>query len=312
MSSRSWWMVTALALALLTPTLAAQSFEGVIRQRTIEVEEDLLFELMDDENEPDFDSEEEWLVYAAQRLFAIPTDRLVNQGASVMEMDTWVKGRRFRVSGWDEMGSGYMVYDGDSRTSYMVNVDERWFIRISRDDVDAATKDAERMAEEMAERMGLDLKELERQAKEAEAEEGWEDWDEEEIRTTVRDLDGTRTVAGMQASGRLAVTAEMVAQGWCADDGMGFMEAFKQLAADMGVDEDEWEEDGPAPEDLVCGDRMPLLMQVFELYGGFGGGSYTVEELVALDETPVDDDMFEIPAEFEERTLSDIWGGRDR
>ena len=82
------WVRSTVALAIVSlaapVVLGAQSFEGVVRQRTVEIDEDRLMEMMYDEDreEPEFDSEEEWVAWTAAALFDIPISELIADGSA--------------------------------------------------------------------------------------------------------------------------------------------------------------------------------------------------------------------------------------
>ena len=307
MKARWPWLFAMMTIAVAPVALTGQSFEGVIRQRTIEVGENELVELMDDlyapdQDEPDFDSEEEWIAYVASRLFDVPIERFVaDRLGEVTEVTTWVKGNRFRsdISAVSELG--YTILDGESGEMFMVNPDERWYVRMSKEEMDAMVEDAMR---QMAAEMGIDLEEMRRMTEEMEME-----MDMGAAPSRIRDLGETRQVAGMRGAGREAVSSEEAVRAWCAVQNPDFADALATFAEQMGFDEDDMEDEGgPALEDLACEDKLPLLVQTYMPYGGMGGGSYSIDEYVSFEETSVDDDVFEIPDGYEEKSMSDLWG----
>lgn len=314
MNARWPWLSAALSLVLIPAALTAQSFEGVVRHRSIEVDEDVLAELLypDDLEEPDFDDEADWLAWTAKRLFSVPVAGLVSDGsADVTETTTWVKGDRFRA---DVSGTGdgmYTIYDAGEM--FLVQPAEQWYVRMSREEIDAATEAAMAEAEAMAAEMGVDLEEMRRMAEEMGSEEAYmEGMDAPAPR--IRDLGDVRTVAGLRAVGREVVTSDEVVHAWCAEESPPFADALSEMIEQLGFQEEE-EDDmgfgGPAAEDLACEDRMPMFVQSFVAWGGsMGAGIYSIDEVVAIERTSVDDAKFEIPAGFEERSLSDLWGVR--
>jgi hypothetical protein len=76
-----------------------------------------------------------------------------------------------------------------------------------------------------------------------------------------------------------------------------------------GFDEEDEEEygydAGPSAEELLCEGKVPVRIQLFSA-GGWGQ-TYTVEEIVAIEPTSVSDDRFEVPSDYTERKLSDMW-----
>lgn len=314
-------LVLAAPMSLLSPaTLEAQSFEGIVRQRTVEIGEDALADVLypEDVEEPEFDTEEEWLAWTANRVFAIQVQDFVSDGsAELVETTVWIKRDRFRAA----LGDGsdmYMIYEGNTAEMIMVNPVERWYVRMSQEAIDEVTEAAMEEAEAMAAEMGIDLEEMQRMAAEmaADMEEDMEMGGDMEgmhaAPAQIRDLGDTRTIAGIRAVGREVVTSGEVVRAWCATENPPFADALEKMIEQMGFDEDEEDEymglGGPAGEDLACEDRIPLLVQTFSMYDGFGGASYSIEEMISIEPSSVDDEKFEIPDGFEERDLSALWG----
>jgi hypothetical protein len=304
MQPRLRWLLPIVTLSLVPGSLAPQSFEGIIRQRTVAVEEDGLMDVLypEDLEEPDFDSQEEWLRWTASRLFAIPLDQFLSDGyAEVTETTTWVKGSRFRAneSGFSEQG--YTILDGESGEMFMVNPEERWYVRTSREEIDAATGAALRQAEEMAAQMGVDLEEMQRMAEEM----GLGEEGEEEFPSTVRDLGESVTIAGIRAFGREVVSEEEITHAWCAEENPAFVATLMKMVEQLGFDEEDREMVGGA--ELACGEQLPLRVQTYSL-GSFMGEGYSVEEFLSVEQAPVDGDLFEIPEGYTEKSLQDLWG----
>ena len=307
-------LVFGLAMALPSWT-SAQSFEGTVTQRTIEVDEQALFDLfLSEADEPDFETEEDWIRYTARRLFESPLGELhKTDGVQVQEFTLWVKGSKAR---FDQGGMGedtYTIIDAKSRTTWMVIPSQRSYIEISAEDVESATGDAERMAEEMMKKMGIDPEDLEQYDEEYDEEYDDEDYQEEGVFTgfkpEVRPLGSTKDVNGFFVTGQEAVAGFEIAVGWCAEDGQGLVGTMESLAALSGFDEEEEDEfgpdEGPSAQDLLCEGKLPVRVQIFSAAGW--GQTYTVDEILAIEKTSVPDDRFLIPAGFAEKKLSDFW-----
>ncbi len=314
------WRFLALVLGLavaLPASTSAQSFEGTVTQRTIEVDEQALFDLfLSEADEPDFETEEDWIRYTARSLFEAPTGELQNaDGVEVQEITLWVKGSKVR---FDQGGMGadtYTIIDAKSRTTWMVIPSQRSYIEISAEDVESATGDAERMAEEMMKKMGIDPEDLEQYEDEEYYDEEYEDEEYEEegmftgFSPEVRPLGNTEDVNGFAASAQEAVAGYEIAVGWCAEDAHGLMGTMESLAELSGFDEEDEDEygpdEGPSAQELLCEGKLPVRVQSFSA-GGWDQ-SYTVEEIVAVERISVSDDRFEIPPGFTERKFSDLW-----
>ncbi len=302
------WTTPAFAFVLLAlpHVLSGQAFEGVVKQRTIEVDENGLYDLLygEADEEPEFESEEEWLRYSLDKLAAIPVERLASgnvDGADVETITTYVKGGKVRSEVTGSAGQGYVIYDVASGTTWMVNPADRSYIRYTLEEVEAATKEAQKQAEEALAKMGIDMEEIEQRAEEMDAQE----MDEEmEVGVTVTSLGKTQEINGILASGYEAHTDEGMAVGWCAQDDQGIMETMKELMQLSGFEEDE-DDSGPSMDELLCKDRLPVLVQTFTP-GGFGV-SFSVEEILSIERTGVSDEQFVIPEGYTEKSLRDMW-----
>ena len=87
--------------------------------------------------------------------------------------------------------------------------------------------------------------------------------DEEELPTTVRDLEGSMTIAGIRAFGREVVSEEEITHAWCAQDNPAFVETLMNVVEQLGFDEEDQEMVGGA--ELACGEQLPLRVQTVAL-----------------------------------------------
>ncbi|MDH5589180.1 MAG: DUF4412 domain-containing protein [Gemmatimonadota bacterium] len=294
-------VVSILALPAVAP---AQSFEGVIRQRTIEVDEDGIFQILyaDDYEEPDFDSEEEWVRHTSARLFAIdPTDLSTgfDGAARVEETTVWVKGNKIRFDVAADQGGGYVIIDADVSTTWIVNPADRSYFEFTAAEMEEATDRAMSEAEEMMARMGIDPDEMAAMAEEMGA-------GMERETPTVRSLGRAETVNGFGATGFTGSSESQTGVAWCARDESGVSEALSALAKRAGMEDDEEDEfaTGWAGDEL-CEGTVPVRTQVW--YHAAMGASYTVEDILSLKREPVGDDRFLIPAGYTMKSLSDLW-----
>ena len=312
---KNWRFLAFVTVVALAPPCisSAQSFEGTMTQRTIEVGEQALFDLfLAEGDEPEFEDEGDWIRYTAKRLFDSPLDQLENaDGVDIQKVTMWVKGSKIRY-GLSQMGEDtYVIVDAASQTTWMVSPSLRSFVKFTTADVESAAEDAAKLAEDMMAKMGIDPDELEQYEEEVGEEEYEEEYEEEGFFTGfepgVRALERTEEVNGFTAAAHEAVTGYEIAVGWCADDGLGLlgtMEALATLAGFDEEDEDEWDT-GPSALDLLCEGKVPVRIQLFS--AGAWGQTYTVEEIVAIEQTPVSDDRFQVPSDYTEKKLSDMW-----
>jgi hypothetical protein len=309
---QNWRFLAFVTLVALAPpcVLSAQSFEGTITQRTIEVDEQALFDLfLAEGDDQEFEKEDDWIRHTAQRLFDFPLDQLNNaDGVDVQDVTMWIKGSKIRY-GMSEMGEDtYMIVDAASKTTWMVTPSQRSYVKFTAEGMESAAEDAAKLAEDMMAKMGIDPEDIEQN----EEEYADEEYEEEGVFTGfepgVRALERTEDVNGIKATAHEAVAGYEIAVGWCADDGfglMGTMEALVELAGFNEEDEDEYDT-GPSAGELLCEGKIPVRTQLFS--AGSWGQTYTVDEIVAIEQTPVSDDRFEIPSDYTEKKLSDIWG----
>ena len=71
-------------------------------------------------------------------------------------------------------------------------------------------------------------------------------------------------------------------------------------------EEDELPAEGPIVEDLLCESGLPILAQVVRL-GDWGGISYSLHEILSIEETSLPDDLFEVPAGFAKKSMMEMW-----
>jgi hypothetical protein len=307
MKSRGWEPILSLSILLVPLSLGAQSFEGVMTQRSIELDDQAVFELMERvmpmEEEPDLDSEEAWFRYTAEKLFEASFEEAADLGEGT-ESTTWFKGSMMR-SDSPEMGGAYLLMDLETLTMRWVIPARRVYAEMTAEDIEASRAEAERQAEEMMARMGIDPEEYE-------DEEYGMDEGMVSFSPSVKSLGETREINGMRADAFEAVAGTEIGIGWCSDTMAGFSEAMKAISERMdmlsGDDEDEGG-DGSGAVDLLCEDRLPVRTQVLRM-DDFGGGFwYSLEEIVSIEETSVPDDRFEVPDGYTKVSMHQLWGG---
>ncbi|UCD24212.1 MAG: DUF4412 domain-containing protein [Gemmatimonadota bacterium] len=270
----------------------AQDFEGTIKQKSIQVSvwalQDLLWNENDEaEDEPSYDNEADYNAAQARKLFDIPMEQLEKMAASgeadITRSTIYVKGSWIRIAGEGD-GEAYMVYDLESGTYRLVNPQERTYLEYSRADME----EQQRKAEEMMAGFGVDMAEIEADM-EGESAGG----------PTVEALGATAEINGYHTTGYEARTDGRIGRGWCAKDESALMKSFEALAAQAGSEEDE----GSDIEDLLCEGQLPVLVQIFDVYGEM----YDVTEIVAIERTAVSDELFEIPAGYQRVSMQDMW-----
>lgn len=277
-----------LAAGLLIPAspLVAQHFEGEIRQRTINLEAGAIESLLyGDGDEPDVEDESEaaWLRRMAARLFELPVERLLaaaREDGEVEDITAYVKGNKLRAGG--SVGDGpafWVLVDLDAQTITMVNEQERYFIRMTHEDY----------------------------ARDVEALTGPPPADEEGAGLMIRPLNRRATVAGVPCQG-YEVTGEEgeLTWGWVSDAYPGLLATFQDYGRRMEQIFSEVGDDGPSPEDALYERGLPMRVQ--HVRGGGMFESYSVDEILSIEEKPVPDAMFAVPAGFTQKTLREVWG----
>jgi len=308
-----WWLLGLLGLSLSLPHgLAAQTFEGVVKQRNVTVEGEALFNIMygGEEEEPEFDSEAEWLRYAANKLFQVPIAQFRQEGmegVEVEELTMQIKGTKIRLDSGPDAG-WFMIYDVGGGQVWMVNPAGQYYVSYSMDEMAAAAEAAAKEAEEAMAAMGIDVEEMQRQAAEYEAGEMEAEDDMGGAPPTVKNLERTETINGFRASAFEAMVGDQVGLGWCAEDQQGLQATMKKIGEMAGAMEEEEDEGSDASvEDLLCEDRVPVRIQTFSLSMGMGG-MYSLDEVVSIEETSVSDDVFQVPSGYTKKSLSELWG----
>ncbi len=293
------------AAALLTLPLPAlgQSLEGVIRQRTVDVEDDALFELVyaDSENEPDFANQADWLRSVAEKLFAIPVDGLAGEAS---EVTIHVRGTMLRYE--DGSGNGYVITDLATMNTRIVDPSTRSYVEYSVEDAQAAVAEAQKQAEEMMARMGIDPDDAQADATSAEYAS-----EEDGIHFTPRAwaLDRTEEVNGVPAEVFEAEAGSEIGLAWCGEDPAGMRPAMERLASqvvDPTAEGDAFESQGPSVEDLLCEQGIPVRTKILSMRSA-GDLAFNVTEILSMERTPVSPDIFEVPAGYTKKSMADLW-----
>ncbi len=304
MSCRSTLSFAAAALLAVPMPALGQALEGVIRQRTLDLEEDALYGLIyaESENEPDFETEADWLRFVAGKLLPIPIDDLT--GGQESDLTVHIRGTMLRYE--DASTGGYVITDLSTMTTRMVDPSTRSYVEVSAEDAQAAADEAARQAEEMMARMGVDPEEVPTGDMD-------DEYGDEEggVRFTprVRAVGRTEQVNGHTAEVFEAEAGSEIGMGWCAEDPTGMRAAMEHVAdqvVDFAQDEDALEDEGPLLEDLLCQEGIPVRTKILRM-GSWGGFAYSVTEILSMERTSVSPDIFEIPAGYTKKAIEDLW-----
>lgn len=302
MSCRRILSVVAAGLFTLPHLVLAQTFEGVIKQRSLDLQDEALNDLVyaGSDDEPEFDGQADWFRYAAARLFKVPLDEL--PGGDAEALTVHIRGPLVRYD--QGSGPGYVITDLSTGTTRLVDPSTRSYVEITAEDARAAAGAAQaaaRKAEEMMGSIGLDP---------ANADD--EDTDRVDFPPKTRALGLTQTVNGFSAAAYEAEAGRGIGRGWCAEGQQGVREALQhlgdQVSAFGGNEDAPSDADGPVLEDLICKTGLPVRTQILRL-GPAGGLAYSVTEILSVERTPQSDDVFKVPAGFTKKSMRDIWGG---
>ena len=291
---------------MLAPSLIqAQDFEGVNQGRTISIEDmvldDLINQLMEEMYaDEEMDEEEEWSEEAEMeemrkvvgQIFSIPMDRLMAMArsgdAELMDMTVYIKGSKMRADMKQE-GSpfSYMISDVNSGVVMMVNEPGRYYVKW----------DAGEMQEQLKS-MGIDPSEM--------AQDDMESAERPQLRAVGETMD----ISGMRCTAYEVMDDSGFTRAWVTAEHKALQKTItgltKSFAAMFGEDEDsEFDAD-----ELLWEKGMPVRTQ--RIYGGtmMGFTSYEVQDIISVEPKSLSSDMFEIPADYTEKSLQDLWGGR--
>ena len=292
--------VAAAGLFVLPLPVLAQTFEGVIKQRSLDLQDESLYDLVyaGADDEPEFDGQADWFRYVAAKLFDVPIDELPGEDAA--EITVHIRGHMLRYD--QGFGPGYVITDLSTGTTRLVDPSSRSYVEITAEDTKAAAGAAEaaaRQAEEMMGSMGLDPANPD-----AADEEGVH------FAPKTQALGLTETVNGFSATAYAAEAGSEIGRGWCTESQQGVREALEHLGdqvSSFGGEEDApSDSDGPVVEDLICKTGLPVRTQILR-FGEWGGLAYSVTEILSVERTPQSDDVFAVPAGFTKKSMRDMW-----
>lgn len=281
--------VLLLAVTLVpSHTALGQRFEGVIHQRTMTIEEAAIQDLLfgdGDEEDIENETEEAYTRRMAHRLFEMSMDRVMaaaRDGGEVADVTTYVKGNKVR-SGIGDADSpfAWAVVDLDAGTVTMVNEQEQYFVRWTREEF-----------EREMQAMGLPTGGGEAAG----------------VPPQRHALNRTVVVGGQTCRGFELMSEEgEFAWGWVTDGYPALQQSLRDYGERAGSIFGDEEDEGPSIDDLLYEHGFPMRMQ--RLYGGFGYfSSYEVEEVLSIEQEPVPDATFAVPAGFAQKSLKELWG----
>ncbi|MBX3027410.1 DUF4412 domain-containing protein [bacterium] len=283
---RHAWVIGATALLL---AINASAFEGTIKLRTTAASTDQLGEAGGGKT-PD-----------NAAILAMTPEQLAKGGkAQVKESMVYVAGAKVRMDmPLESKGSGYAVVDLDKGVTWFVIPSEKRYIEWSEADAKAIGEKMAQMKKAMNERMASlppdQRKQLEAMMKNLQLP---EDHAAPEPTIAIRPLNKQQTINGMHASGYQASEDDNTVVAWVTDEQPDLNKALLTVSERM-------EKLTPAnmrKENVrrqLQQKGLPVMVQ------NLGGGRYRIEEIIAVEQKPVDAALFAVPQEFSKTTGRD-------
>lgn len=284
MKTKSLLLATLVPLAL-ADTARSQDFEGVLRQRMVEVGSDTVYELL---GESMYDESS----VVAEALADLSMDDVLS--ADDVDVETLViyqKGAFMRVQP-DIEGElpGYQIIDTANGTMWVVSPPERTYMEFTQQMADQMAAQAQQMMEEM----GIDEDQM------AEYEAAMEAMGAESEAGEVAAMGRTANVNGFPSSAYWMADGDEVIVGWCAEDDSGLLESMGELEESAA-----WTEDEDDPSDAICPDHLLEVRTVtYRLFSGELG----VDEILSIISESVSDALFSVPEGYAKQTYPGMPG----
>jgi hypothetical protein len=277
------------AAALLLSTTTATAFEGTIKLRTTAATHDQLAKA-NGGTAPD----------EAATLAMSPAQLAKEGGATVKESTVYVSESKVRMDmPLETKGSGYAIVDLDKGITWFVVPAEKRYIEWSETDAKAIGEKMAEMKKMMAERMASlppdQRKQVEAMMKNMQLP---DDDAKPEPTVAITPLNKQQTINGMQATGYKAIEDDGTVIAWVTNDEPELNKALLTVSERM-------EKLTPANMRRENVRRqlqqkgLPVMVQ------NFGAGRYRVEEIISVEEKPVDVTLFTVPKEFTKTTGRD-------
>jgi hypothetical protein len=280
--------VQVFGTAALLLASSAAAFEGTIKLRTTAATTEQLTEANGGKKPDD------------AAILAMTTEQLGKSKAQVKESMVYVAGSKVRMDmPLESKGSGYAVVDLDKGITWFVVPAEKRYIEWSETDAKAIGDKMAQMKKMMNERMASlppdQRKQVEAMMKNMQLP------DENaapQPTVAITPLNKERTINGMHATGYTATEDENTIIAWVTNDKPELNKALLEVSERM-------EKLTPAnmrKENVrrqLQQKGLPVMVQ------NLGGGRYRVEEILAVEEKPVDATLFVVPQDFAKTTGRD-------
>lgn len=282
---RHVWLTGAAALLLAT---TAFGFDGTIKLRTIAVTTGQLAEANGGKTPDD------------AAILAMTPDQLVKAKGEAKESTVYVSGSKVRMDmPLEKKGSGYAVVDLDKGLTWFVIPGEKRYIEWSETDAKAIGDKMAQMKKMMTERMASlppdQRKQVEAMMKNMQMP---DDNAAPPPTVAITPLDKQQTINGMHTTGYKATEDENTVVAWVTNDQPELNKALLAVSERMEkLTPANMRREGVRRQLQQKG--LPVMVQ------NLGGGRYRIEEIVAVEQKPVDASLFVIPQDFARTTGRD-------
>lgn len=282
---RSVLLTAAAALLLAT---SASAFQGTIKLRTTAATADQLKEANGGKTPDD------------AAILAMTPEQLAKNGkATVRESMVYVSDSKVRMDmPLENKGSGYAVVDLDKGVTWFVVPSEKRYIEWSESDAKAIGEKMAQMKKMMQERMASlppdQRKQVEAMMKNMQVQ------DEAAPQPTValKPLGKEQTIHGMTATAYQATEDENTVVGWVTNDQPELNKALLTVSERM----EKLTPSNMRKESIrrqLQQKGLPVMVQ------NLGDGRYRVEEIIAVEEKPVEATLFDVPKDYAKTTGRD-------
>ena len=297
------------AFLLLPAAALAQGFEGVVRQRSLELQGEVIWQVLDQlggQEDDDYDeSEEEWTEEDEQRYMREMVDKLLalslddvlatlrpedaELGYSTFDESTfYLKGSMLRAeSGGDDGGFGYFLVNAKETAVTLVNPGEKYYVKWTREDMDGLLAD-----------MGLDPSATEPAAERRQA-------------PRIQSMGTAREINGVRAEAYRVEEDEAVTIGWVTDEYGELRASLKSIVERLEAMNTEDDDSDSEADDLLWEKGVPVLIQTVGWGEGLSGpsvSSYEVQETISVERKSLSADLFKVPADYSEKSLAELYG----
>ena len=265
-----------IGVLLGTSATTAQAFEGPLKWRIVRVDKAALAKVAGDASDAD-------------KVFAVPLETIMSMhgDAVVTDATVYIKGGKVRADTTARDGQNYYLTDLDSGTTLVVMPKEKKVMEVGHKDVELMEQRASSMRALLQRQMEAMSPE---KRKNAAAILGS---DEASAAVDLVELGKTQTINGMQTNAFAVRGGKDTIVGWVSPGHAEVLEVFKKMErsrAQLGS------RSGPQPKSVLAQKGLPVRVQTLDDH------QYILDDLVLIEEKPISDDLFAVPANFAKTT----------